>query len=215
MPPDVDVFTENEEVEEPVEDEEEEDEDEDEAAGGGGIGTLGWVAIGIGERRCSSCSRLRHDHRVEAPAHPTPARGSRPGDAHRRCMARTHRPLRGGRACPRPTGRRRSKRSVRWPSVDAAAAATEDQLVGLAREVDRAAYDRTSPPPEAADTAWRYSDEAVDALLANQSLPRRTRMRVDPRTLMTPRPARPASATIDHEPLHTTNRKSDDHDDGS
>ena len=48
VPPDVDVFTENEELEEPVEEDEEEDEEDDEAAGASGIGTLGWVAIGVG-----------------------------------------------------------------------------------------------------------------------------------------------------------------------
>ena len=42
------------------------------------------------------------------------ARSGRPGGADRWCMARTHRPLRGGRRRPRPTWRHRSKRCVRW-----------------------------------------------------------------------------------------------------
>ena len=97
--------------------------------------------------------------------------------------------------------------------VDDAAAATSAQLVGLAREVDRAAYDRISPPPEAADVAWRYSDEAVDALLANQSLPRRTRMRVDPRTLRRRDPLAGVATldgpTIGHHGRRTMSRTDD------
>jgi hypothetical protein len=65
-----------------------------------------------------------------------------------------------------------------------AAVTSRAELVGLARQVDRAAYDRVPPPSEAADAAWRYSDDAVDALLAGRSLPRRTRMRLDPRPLL-------------------------------
>ena len=105
----------------------------------------------------------------------------------------------------------RSFDPARGGPVDGGGRRRRRRHVGPARrtraEVDRAAYDRISPPPEAADVAWRYSDEAVDALLANQSLPRRTRMRVDPRTLRRRDPLAgvatldgPTSAPTDDEP---------------
>ena len=182
VPPDVDVFTENDEAEEPVEEEEEEDDDSDEATGGGGIGTLGWIAIGTGSALIVVLAvggaivvwKRRRTHRRRAATDPA----ARIAGAW---LELTDRYEEAGVSTPDRATPLEAVRSM--AEVDPAAAATSTQLIGLAREVDRAAYDRTSPPPEAADVAWRYSDQAVDALLANQSLPRRTRMRVDPRTL--------------------------------
>ncbi len=182
VPPDVDVFTENEEAEEPVEEEEEDEDEPDETAGGGGIGTLGWVAVGTGSVLflvLAACGAIvvwkrRRTRRRRAAADPA----ARIAGAW---LELTDRYEEAGVGTPDRATPLEAVRSM--VEIDDAAAATSAQLVGLAREVDRAAYDRISPPPEAADVAWRYSDEAVDALLANQSLPRRTRMRVDPRTL--------------------------------
>ncbi len=216
VPPDVDVFTENEEVEEPVEEDEEEDEEDDEtaasaaasarSAGSPSASATSLLLVLVACGTIIVWKRRRTRRRREA---------ADPADADRRSVARTDRSLRGGRRDRTPTGRHRSKPCVRWPRPTRRAAATEAQLVGLAREVDRAAYDRTSPPPEAADTAWRYSDEAVDALLANQSLPRRTRMRVDPRTLRRrdplcprrhPRRRPPPNATTSQDDPMTSDR---------
>ena len=202
VPPDVDVFTENEELEEPVEDEEEEDEDEEEVAGGSGIGTLGRVAIGVGTSLlvvALACGTIivwkqRRTRRRREAADPA----ARIAGAW---LEMTDRYEEAGVTTPDLATPLETVRSMTM--ADASAAATEDQLVGLAREVDRAAYDRTSPPAEAADTAWRYSDEAVDALLANQSLPRRTRMRVDPRTL---RHRDPLTRVRDHRPRTAARR---------
>ena len=182
VPPDVDVFTENEELEEPVE-EEEDDEEDEQVAADGGIGLVGWTAIGVGGlllvvlAACGAIvfwKRRRTRRRREAPDPSARIAGA--------WLELTDRYEEAGLTTPDRSTPLEAVRSL--AATDPSAASSELQLVGLARQVDRAAYDRASPPPEAAVEAWRYSDEAVDTLLANQSLPRRTRMRVDPRTLM-------------------------------
>ena len=183
VPPDVDVFTENQELEEPVEDDDKDDDEQDETAAGGGIGTLGWVAIGTsgilvlllaagGAVVVWKRGRTRRRRHAADPA-------DRIAGAW---LELTDRYGEAGVTTPHRATPLEAVRSL--AEADAAAADNEAALTGLARHVDRAAYARTGPPPEAATSAWRYSDQAVDALLANQSLPRRTRMRVDPRPLL-------------------------------
>jgi transglutaminase-like putative cysteine protease len=184
VPPDVDVFSENEELEEPVEDEEEEEDDEkDDAGGNGGLGTLGWTLIGGGG--LIALLLAAGGGIVAWKARRTRRRRLAPDPAARIAGAwleLTDRYEEAGVVTPVMATPHEAVREM--ARTETSASAMNDQLVGLARHVDRAAYDRVAPPPEDADSAWSYADEAVDALLAGRSLPRRTRMRVDPRPLL-------------------------------
>ncbi len=182
VPPDVDVFSENEELEEPVEDEEEDDE-EDEAVASGGLGPLGWTLVGAGGLLVLLLAagggivawKLRRTRR----------RRQAPDSAGRIAGAwleLTDRYEEAGVVTPAMATPHEAVREI--TRTEASAVAFNDQLVGLARHVDRAAYDRVAPPPQDADSAWNYADQAVDALFACRSLPQRTRMRMDPRPLL-------------------------------
>jgi TgpA N-terminal domain/Transglutaminase-like superfamily len=182
VPPDVDVFSENEELEEPVEDDKDE-EDEDDVAGSGGLGTLGWTLVGgsglllllLATGGGIVAWKVRRTRRRRLA--PDPA--ARIAGAW---LELTDRYEEAGVVTPVMATPHEAVREI--ARSEASAAAVNDQLAGLARHVDRAAYDRVAPPPEDADSAWIYTDEAVDALLACRSLPQRTRMRVDPRPLL-------------------------------
>ena len=182
VPPDVDVFSDNDEVEEPVE-EDEEDDDTDEETAGAGLGTLGWALVGTGTATLLllgaagaivAWKQRRTRRRREAPDTADRVAGA--------WLELTDRYEEAGVSTDRHATPLESVHAM--AASEPAAVTTRTELVGLARQVDRAAYDRVPPPPEAADTAWRYSDDAVDALLAGRSLPRRTRMRLDPRPLL-------------------------------
>lgn len=181
-PPDIDVFSDNDEIEEPVEDEEEDD-DTDEQSSGAGLGALGWALVGgatamlllLGAAGGIVAWKLRRTRRRrEAPDAADRVAGA--------WLELTDRYEEAGVTTDRHATPLESVHAM--AASEPAAAATRTELIGLARQVDRAAYDRLPPPPEAADTAWRYSDDAVDALLAGRSLPRRTKMRLDPRPLL-------------------------------
>ena len=150
----------------------------DEATGGGGIGTLGWIAIGTGSALIvvlAACGvivvwKCRRTHRRRGP------------QTLRRCIAGawlelTDRYQEAGVTTPDPATPIEAVRSM--AEVDPAAAATLDPARRPRQGGRSCGVDRTSPLPQAAEVAWRYSDEAVDALLANESFSRRTRMRVD------------------------------------
>jgi len=180
-PPDVDVFTDN-ELEEPVEEEDENDED-DEVSASGGIGTLGWIAVASGSILALVAAaagaiilwKQRRTSRRRNAVDPA----ARVAGAWLELSDRYH------EAGVRAPARSTPLEAVRViTEIEPSATTMQPQLVGLARHVDRAAYGDTPPPPQVADSAWRYADEAVHALLAHQTLPRRTRMRVDPRTLL-------------------------------
>lgn len=182
VPPDVDVFSENEELEVPVEEEEEED-DEDDAAGRSGLGTLGWALAGGGGLLLVIVAMVggivawkvrRTQRRRQAPDPATRIAGA--------WLELTDRYEEAGVVTPTMATPHEAVRAI--AESEASAAAMSPQLIGLARHVDRAAYGRFEPPPQDADSAWHYADEAVDALLASRSLPQRTRMRVDPRPLL-------------------------------
>ena len=151
VPPDVDVFTENQELEEPVEDDDKDDDEQDETAAGGGIGTLGWVAIGY-ERHPGAPARCRRRRGgLEAPAARAVAvHAADPADRIAGAwLELTDRYGEAGVTTPHRATPLEAVRSL--AEADAAAADNEAALTGLARHVDRAAYDRTGPPPEAAD----------------------------------------------------------------
>ncbi len=187
LPPDVDVFSEPEQ-EEPVDDEEDEDDDEaDDTAGG--LGTLGWTLVGVGGSLLLvaavagliiAMKMRRTRRRREAPDPAERIAGAWFEMTDRFDEAGIRQP---DRATPLESARLLAETR---PEVRESG----PQLVGLARQVDRAAWAATPPPSEAAEQAWRYSDEAVDALLAGRSLPQRTMMRVDPRPLMRRDPIR-------------------------
>lgn len=182
VPPDVDVFSDNEELEEPVEDDEEDD-DTDERAAGGGLGALGWSLVGTGTAALLVLAaaggvvawKLRRTRRRREAVDPS----------DRIAGAWLELTDRYGEAGVHTDRHATPLEAVHTMAAsEPAAATTQRELIGLARQVDRAAYDRNPPPHEAAETAWRYSDDAVDALLAGRSLPHRTRMRLDPRPLL-------------------------------
>jgi len=198
VPPDVDVFSDNEEVEEPVEDDDEDDDTDDESTGGG-IGTLGWTLIGTGTATLLllgaagaivAWKQRRTRRRREAPDAADRVAGA--------WLELTDRYEEAGVPTDRHATPLESVHSM--AASEPAAVTTRTELIGLAREVDRAAYDRVPPPPEAADAAWRYSDDAVDALLAGRSLPRRTRMRLDPRPLLRRDPFGASGSTLTDAP---------------
>jgi hypothetical protein len=189
VPPDVDVFSDNEELEEPVEDEED-DEDDDASDDSNGIGTLGLVLAGSGLLLVLVAGAAAGIIALKVAR--TRRRRETPDPAARVAGAWFEMAERYGEAGARAPGHSTPLEAVD-ALVGAQTTATEsrDPLVGLARQVDRAAYGATTPPPEVADAAWRYSDEAVQALLAGRSLPQKTLMRVDPRPLLKRDPLRP------------------------
>lgn len=189
VPPDIDVFTDNEELEEPVDEEEEDEEEDDPAAASGGLGTVGWVLVGTGGAMLLvlaaaavvvglKLARTRRRRDAADPA--TRVAGAWFEVAERYDEAGTRTPA---HATPLES-------VEKLVSTQPLAAESREQLVGLARQVDRAAYGAWPPSQATADAAWRYSDEAVHALLAGRSRSQKTMMRVDPRPLLKRDPVR-------------------------
>ncbi|HWM21679.1 MAG TPA: transglutaminaseTgpA domain-containing protein [Ilumatobacteraceae bacterium] len=181
VPPDVDVVSENRELEEPVEEEEEEEEDED-AVDGAGIGLLGWLGIGAGVLLgllVAFCvvvvawKRRRMRRRREAPEPSLRIAGAWSEVADRYDEA-------GVPIAPRSTPLEAARSFMTTePSAQTAA----PRLLALVGTVDRAAYHADAPGDAESDAAWQYHDDVVQALLDDRTLPQRAQMRLDPRPL--------------------------------
>jgi hypothetical protein len=181
VPPDVDVVSENRELEEPVEEEEEDDEDED-VVDGAGIGLRGWLAIGAAGlivlfiAFCVIVVAWKHRRmrrRREAPEPSLRIAGAWSEVADRYDEA-------GVAIVPRSTPLEAARSFMATePSAHAAA----PRLLALVGTVDRAAYHADAPGDAESDAAWQYHDDVVQALLDDRTLPQRAQMRLDPRPL--------------------------------
>jgi hypothetical protein len=66
----------------------------------------------------------------------------------------------------------------------AAVRGLEQELHGLASEVDRAAFAAHPPSPAHVERAWQYSDRVSEELRRRRNAAQRMRMRLDPRPLL-------------------------------
>jgi hypothetical protein len=69
-------------------------------------------------------------------------------------------------------------------AATAAVRGVEQELHGLANEVDRAAFAAHPPSTAHVERAWQYSDRVTEELRRQRNAPQRMRMRLDPRPLL-------------------------------
>ncbi len=69
-------------------------------------------------------------------------------------------------------------------AATAAVTGVEQELHGLANEVDRAAFAAHPPSPAHVERAWQYSDRVTEELRRQRNAAQRMRMRLDPRPLL-------------------------------
>ncbi|WP_040493068.1 transglutaminase domain-containing protein [Ilumatobacter nonamiensis] len=190
VPPDVDIINDSQdEDEEVVEEEDEEEEEEDEeVTTDAGFGAAQWAAVGVSVVLLLALLaalvivgwKLRR--RTRRRSGPAPA--ARIAGAW---LELSDRCVEAGMSSDRQaTPAEAARNYAADPRFDEAEG---HELMELANGVDRAAYHSEPPSPAAADAAWVSCDAAVDGLRSHHSLPRRVRMRLDPRPLTRRDPA--------------------------
>ena len=188
IPPDVDVIDDTRDLEEDVVEEPDDQQDDEEVSAGSGFGVGEWTAAagstvvlllvlaGLG---IVGWKLRRRRRRRGGPAPAARIAGA--------WLELSDRCVEAGMSTTRqstPTETLRAYATERsFGDLD------EQELATFAGRIERAAYDRDPPSAESADAAWQSCDTAIDGLRAQHSLPRRVRMRLDPRPLTRRDPA--------------------------